>query len=131
MIWLSCSDILRSIAWIARSKVRVRLRSNVTVPVSACSTSVFTSSCARSGSVCLVAATTWSRRLTCSVATASAGCAPVCASDIRSALLLLDAELARQRLELGLVLQHLLEQVLELGGAVDLAHEVAQLVARL
>jgi hypothetical protein len=58
MISLSWSDSVASIAAIALSIVRARLRSKVTVPASACSTSVLTRSCARSGSVCFVAETT-------------------------------------------------------------------------
>jgi hypothetical protein len=58
MTSLSWADSVASIAAIAFSIVRVRLRSNVIVPASACSTSVLTSSWARSGSVCLVAETT-------------------------------------------------------------------------
>src|ERR1700712_4001215 len=131
MIALSWVDSLRSISAMARSKVRLRFLSNVTVPASASSTRVFTRSWARSGSVCLVAATTWSRKLRPSVVSAAAPAAPVWACDMISALLLVEAKLARQRLHLGVVLQHLFEQALELRGAVHLAHEVAQLVAGL
>src|ERR1700761_9409038 len=48
-----------------------------------------------------------------------------------TSLLSLHAELARERLEIGLVAEHLLEQQFELLGPVGLAHEVAQTVARL
>ena len=41
------------------------------------------------------------------------------------------AEFARQRLEVVLRTQHLLQQVLEFLGAVGLAHEIAQLLAGL
>jgi hypothetical protein len=58
MTSLSWADSVASIAEIAFSIVRVRLRSNVIVPARACSISVLTSSWARSGSVCLVAETT-------------------------------------------------------------------------
>ena len=46
----------------------------------------------------------------------------------RSALLLAQAELAGQRLQLVFILQHRLEQTLQLLGAVYLGHQIPQLV---
>src|SRR3712207_2143149 len=126
MIALSCCETLASIAAMARSKVRDRFLSKVTVPASACSTRFFTRSWARSGSVCLVAETTWSRRPSEPSVVAAAPAAAEAVSDMRSALLLVEAELGRQLLHLALVAEHLLEQALELLGAVHLAHQVAQ-----
>ena len=110
-----------------------RLRSNVTVPASACSISVLTSSWARSGSVCLVRRNDLIEQVRRAGSGRCGGCGGDrwARSEIAQPSCLGDAELARQRLQLVLVLQDLLEQALELFGAVDLAHQVAQLVARL
>ncbi len=66
-----------------------------------------------------------------SVVVAAADSGALFASAICLFLRLLDAEFARQRLELLLRTQDLLEQVLELLGPIGLAHQIAQLLAGL
>ena len=53
------------------------------------------------------------------------------AVSLMTILSLAEAEFAGQRLQLSIRLQHLLQQALQLLGAVDLGQQVAQLVARL